>query len=476
MIDIDNKYKKLGKNTVLVFIGNIGGRVITLLMLPFYTKWLSTSGYGIVDLITVYSSFLLGLVSLCLADAIFVFPKDENIKNQKEYFSSGILIACITLLLTGLIFSGINYLSEIKSIENSFTEYIYEIFVMICVSFLQSYMQQFARSLDRVKTYAISGLILPISIAVLSFLLIPEYGVYGYIYAQIISLLISSTYIAFAISIRKYFSIYLFSWNSAKEMLKYSLPLIPNGILWWCTSALNRPILEYSVGIDSIGLFAVANKFPTVIVLIFGVFSYSWQISIIEEFRKKDFSKFYNNMLQIIFAIITLLSLLIGVSSKFLITKIVDEDFYDAWYYVPILCIPVLLNSLSVLVGGVFSASRESKYLFFSSIGGAVSSAILNFILIPLYGVMGAAISLIISYGIVAILRIYYANKYVRLTKYNRYIFLLLLNILLVLILIYIDNLTLRAVLVSVIFIIFIYINNNIIRKVSFYIKANLKK
>lgn len=45
-------------------------------------------------------------------------------------------------------------------------------------------------------------------------------------------------------------------------MLSYSMPLVPNNIMWWLVSALNRPVMEIYLGMEAIGLFAVANKFP----------------------------------------------------------------------------------------------------------------------------------------------------------------------------------------------------------------------
>jgi O-antigen/teichoic acid export membrane protein len=61
------KYSRLGKNTLLVFIGNAGAN--GLLMLPFYTRWLSVEDYGTTDIINVYVSLLLGLVTACIARA-----------------------------------------------------------------------------------------------------------------------------------------------------------------------------------------------------------------------------------------------------------------------------------------------------------------------------------------------------------------------------------------------------------------------
>lgn len=56
------RYSRLGKNTVLVFIGNAGSKLVGLLMLPFYTRCLSVEDYGTTDIINVYVTFLLSIV------------------------------------------------------------------------------------------------------------------------------------------------------------------------------------------------------------------------------------------------------------------------------------------------------------------------------------------------------------------------------------------------------------------------------
>ena len=76
------KYRRLGKNTLLMFLGNIGSKSLSFLMLPFYTSFLSVADYGTVDLIQVYVQLLVGLCTCTLTEAIFVFPKGQTLANR----------------------------------------------------------------------------------------------------------------------------------------------------------------------------------------------------------------------------------------------------------------------------------------------------------------------------------------------------------------------------------------------------------
>ena len=79
-----NKYTRLGKNTALVFLGNAGSKFIGLLMLPFYTRWLSIEDYGLTDIITVYVTFLIGIVAL--VNLYLYFPKIKRKKFKRNTF------------------------------------------------------------------------------------------------------------------------------------------------------------------------------------------------------------------------------------------------------------------------------------------------------------------------------------------------------------------------------------------------------
>ena len=138
-----NKYKRLGKNTLLVFIGNAGSKLIGLVMLPFYTSWLSVEDYGVTDIINVYVSFLVSIVSCCIAESIFIFPKGQKVEKQKQYFSSGIVFVLQAFFVSFLLFGTVDFVSSIYGFSNSFTDYLWLIYGLMAATLLQQFFQQF---------------------------------------------------------------------------------------------------------------------------------------------------------------------------------------------------------------------------------------------------------------------------------------------------------------------------------------------
>lgn len=424
------KYSRLGRNTLLVFVGNAGAKLIGLFMLPFYTNWLSVEDYGTTDMITVYVSFLMGIVTCSITDAIFIFPKGQEKKVQEKYFSSAISFLGISFCLTAFLFLLLELISKNNNISNSFFENIWLIYGMLVSMVVQQFAQQFTRSIDKMWVYSITGIILTSFTAILAILLIPVYGVIGYVISIIGANLVAALYSVIFSKGYSYFSINAISIPSCKEMLKYSIPMIPNGIMWWLVNAFNRPLMETYLGMHAIGIFAVSNKFPGILSMIFTVFISSWQISVLEEFGKKGYEVFFNRIFRTVVVGLIFIFLCITLFSKPLVMLFASEEYIQAWEYIPILSLGAVFSCISGFLGTNFSASRESKYFFYSSILGALTAIFMNFILVPNFDIWGASLSVLLSFMVMSISRIYYGWKYVHITDSWKYLYMMGLCIL----------------------------------------------
>lgn len=435
-----SKYKQLGKNTILVFIGNIGSKMIAFLMLPFYTKWLSVEDYGISDNALVYVGLLIGIVTLSISESIFIFPKNQELKVQKQFFSSGFIYSLFLIILAGFLLYGIKEILVKEDMLKSITANIRYIYLLVVSLFLQTFSQQFSRSINKIRVYTISGVVLTLLTALLSIFLIPKYGLDGFFIAQIFSYFISAFYALIHSKAYRYFSLKYVNFDKYREMARYSIPLIPNAIMWWLVGSLNRPIMEEYLGMHAIGLFAVAYKFPSLINVLFSVFMVSWQISVIEEYQKENYEEFYNKILRIVFAILAFCVIMLSILGKYLNGFIADEKFYDAWLYIPILSLSSLFSAISGFVGTNFSATRESKYYFYSSVWGAAIAIVFNLILIPIFGLYGAVVAIVLSHLVMVLSRIKYSWKIVKIQDIYFYILILIICLIVVLVSSFIQN------------------------------------
>jgi O-antigen/teichoic acid export membrane protein len=242
-----------------------------------------------------------------------------------------------------------------------------------------------------------SGILYAVIMLLVGISLVPHYGINGYWISLISADIFSVIYIAFRIKLKDYLQINLISKNTVNEMLRYSVPLIPNATMWWIVNSINRPILVSSVGLDGVGLYAVAGKFPSILSVLFAIFFGSFQISAIEEYNKDSFNSFYNKIFKLqlfpqIFAVI-----IFELLGCVLFHIFVDEKYYAAERYLPLFCCGVLLSNVAMYVGVCFTVIKKTKYMLYSAIIAAVVAVVANYCLIPLYGIYGACISVLLS-------------------------------------------------------------------------------
>ena len=409
---MQDRYKRLGKNTILVFMGKAGSSLVGLLMLPFYTHWLSTDEYGVTDLISTYSGILMCFISCCVADSIFVFPKDVDEYGKKKYYSSGYLFVLVNTILIAIILLFIQRIGLKYGLGGAFVGRIWFVLAFSVSHFFQQYSQSFTRSIDKMQVYSITGIVYTVFLAILSFLLLPRFGLEGYLYAMVASSVLAAVFSVVASGSYKYLSVHAFDKISLWDLLKYGIPLIPNSIMWWLVNGFNRPIMEANLGLDALGIYAVANKFPYLLSTLVGIFGTAWGITMLEEFGKPDFNGFFNRTIRILYFVMIVGACLIAASSKLIIYIFADVAYFSG------------------TIGGVFMAEKKSKYFFYSSIWGAGASAAATIICVKLWGLQGAAIAVAFSFFVMVAVRLKYAWKHINEMKIWWYVIMTLLYIL----------------------------------------------
>ena len=191
--------------------------------------------------------------------------------------------------------------------------------------------------------------------------------------------------------------------------------MVANAIGWWINNASDRYVIIYFLGMSANGIYSVAGKIPAILNILQTIFAQAWSLSVVKEFDAEDSNLFFTNTYVIYNCFMT-----IGCSGLILFDKIVSKflyakDFYVAWRYVPFLTIAIVFGSLSGYIGGFFSATKNTKIYGQSTIWGAIANIVLNLILVPLFGAIGAAIATCISYFVIWVFRLFHSKKLIKL-------------------------------------------------------------
>ena len=188
-------------------------------------------------------------------------------------------------------------------------------------------------------------------------------------------------------------------------MITYSLPLIPNSLMWWVMDASDKFIITYFLGVNANGIYAISKKLPTIIDTFHSIFNQAWQISAIEEADSANSVEFTSNVYKIYTYLLFLIVSGLLVVSRIVVEYLLSSSYYESWKYIPFLLLSVSFSSLSGFLSANFIANEKTSIIFKTTLYGAVVNTILNFILIPFIGINGAAIATMASYYMVLIIR-----------------------------------------------------------------------
>jgi len=445
-----DKKKELFGNTVIIFIGKMLPQVLAFFMLLIYTSYLSTSEYGSIDLIITYVSLLAPIITLQLEMAIFRFLIDvrNNDNEKRKLISSNYICLFIFCLIFTLL-----YLIIMSFIHFDF---IWIVLLYILSTIFMSNTMQIARGLGNNKAFALASILNGVLLVFTNilFLVFMHYGMFGMLLSLTLSNLVTYVYLLLKLKLYKDIDFKQADFNKTKELIKYSLPLIPNGISWWIINAADRTIISLFVGVAANGIYAISNKFPAILSSVGTVFSLSWSESASLHINDKDRDTFFSDVCNKALKIFGSFTILIIVLIPFIFPLLIDSSFSEAYKYIPILMFGSLCNNMVICYSAIYIAKKLTKKVMNTSIVSAGINIAINLILIKFIGIYAAAISTFIAYFAMLIYRHFDIQKYVKI-KYDLSLILKIVIIfILVSVLYYINNfyLNIFALLIGFIF------------------------
>lgn len=407
-----NKYKKMFKNTSIFAISNFSSKFLVFLMLPLYTRAMSTADFGKADLIITTVSFLIPIFTLSVAEGALRFAIDKDF-NKNKVFTFGLKI-----IFLGFIFLILCYPILIKI--DVIKEYILIFYLLYITSSLSNYFNQFVRGIEKIRLIGIVGIVSTI-VNVLSnilFLVIFKFGIQGYLIAYLLMNTVSIIVLFYNGKLYEYFYKGNLDKKLTKKMNEYNIPLIPSKINWWFIIVSDRYIVKYFCGVTAVGVVSAAYKIPIIITTVYSIIQQALLLSIISDYDKNDseifFGRIYNFMNVILLLTVSCLILIVKPISRLLF----GNEFYAAWKLIPLLSVSILFGSLHGFLTTIFSAVKQTKILIYNSLVGAVASIIANIIFVYHWGYIGAAFANLLTYFIVWALLLKRSRKYIKFTMF----------------------------------------------------------
>ena len=405
-----NKNKELVKNTIIIFIGKFCTQFITLLLLPLYTHFLATEDYGYIDLIQTYLTFFIPLILLKIDAGIFRFLIDarKSEEEKNKIITNGIFIVFVELIISTILFA---IVVKIFSVKYS----ILIVMNLISLSVL-TFLLQIVRGIGKNKQYSFSSIIAAIVTIVLNLIFLVGFHKNGkyVLIASLISNIICTIYLLIVNKILKNVKIKYIDKKLIKDLLKYSIPMIPNELSWWIVHVSDRTIISYALGVAANGIYSVSCKFSNILSSIFNIFNLSWQESAALHINDTDKDEFFSNVINKVFNLFICFCIGILACLPFVFELLIKDSYREAYKYVPILLLANIFSVLIGLIGSIYVAKKMTKEVAKTTMIAAIINLTIDVVLIKVIGIYAAAISTLVSYMLLAIYRYIDVQKYVK--------------------------------------------------------------
>lgn len=418
-----SRNKKFITDILIYGVGNLGSKMITFLLVPLYTYFIDRKDFGYYDLILNIIFLAIPFVTIQLRDGVFRFLLD----NEKKEFRTKVISFTYSMFLRSI------PITLILCIFLSFYISIPHFYLILGTLVVMSYYEvqmQIVRGLGKNKYFVIAGIITSLFIGLFSILFVVELsmGIAGIFVANISARIISLFVIEFKLCIwKKYYRHRSQDKELNKQLINYTLPLLPNIICWWLIGSSNRFFIANFLGFDANGIYAVAIKFSTILETLTVIIYQAWQETAIKQYNSHDKNEFYSKIFNLYLLLLVTVGTYFAFILKFCYRWIIDTNYGEGTIYLFPMFISVIFYALSSFLDIGYQCSKQTNRILPSIMFTAILNLLLNYLFIRLWGINGIIVSSIISYTFLLIYRFIDSNRYFKITISNKSIYLLII-------------------------------------------------
>ncbi|MFV5350672.1 oligosaccharide flippase family protein [Acinetobacter baumannii] len=389
-------------------VGPIGSGLLGFISLPIITWFYSVEDVGRISMLQVFMSF--SVLFFCLGlDQAYVRDYHEN-ENKPKLLK--------TVLLPCLIFSILFFILLLIYNVNIVSFWLYEIpstylsiITVICfiVALASRFLSLVLRMQERSFAFSMSQLLPKI---IFLFIVVNTVWLgFARNSYSLISANVASIVLAFLI----------FIWNTRTECLlackekidnnqlksafSFGWPLIFGGLASWGLNVMDRLFLRHFSSYVELGIYSITMSVAVVVTIFAGIFNTIWSPMVYKWMSEDNFD--YEKLDTVLDYVVVTIYFFIVLTSLFswIIPYFLPAQYSNIQYLITVCLMGPLLYTLSEVTGIGIAVVRKTKFSMLCAICAMLSSAVLNYFLVPKLGAAGAATSTAIAFLIFWVLR-----------------------------------------------------------------------
>lgn len=420
------KIKELTKDTAIYGISTIVGRFLGFFLIPFYTNVINTHDFGIYSNIYAYLAFL-NIFFIYGMDAAFMkyaSLKEDKTEKKKIFSTAYLFVTLTTILLTVILYLLKTPFSRLMEIPNEYSKLYY---YLICILIFDTLaLVPFAnlrleRKSGKFTSIRLSNIILNLA---LNFILVLKYklGIEAIFLANLIASAFS--FLLLTPEIFKLISIRIDK-DLLRKLLKFGIPYLPASLAAMVVQVVDRPVVLAMTNESTLGIYQANYKLGIFMMLFVSMFQFAWQPFFLNNAKEKNAKEIFAKVLTLFLLISSMIWIILTLfvedfaRFEFMPGKsIIGKDFLSGIAIVPIILLGYLFNGIYYNFQAGIYIEEKTKYFPFVTGAGALVNVVVNILLIPVLGLIGAALATLTSYVVMATGLYFFSQRYYKI-KYE---------------------------------------------------------
>ena len=423
--------KRLARHSAVYGVGHIITRLLSFLLLPLYTNFFPRADMGVATIMFTYLAILTVIYTYGLDSALLRFYiLEEDNKKKRRIFAT----AFYTTLATGIIFSGFLFLHAhdvamfIFSSDSwstglplaSIVRYGAAILFFDALAILQFLIFRAEEKSGLFILFKFLNVACNITLNII-YVAHLKRGVEGVFFSNVLAS--GFTFITLAPFILRKLS-FVYSKTDLRALLAFGLPYMPSTLSVVIMDTIDRPLLERLAGVEVAGLYGTGAKLAVVMALLIAAFRFAWHPFFLSVSKQPDAKQVFSKVLTYVMLACGVLYLFVSLFVDDIVRigignfTLFGERYWESTVVVPIIMLAYVLNAMYVnFIIGIY-LDKKTRYLPFITGAGMAVNLLVNFLLIPSLGMLGAAWARVAAYVVMAA-ALYFTNQRLYPIKYE---------------------------------------------------------
>lgn len=405
--------KNLASESVVYGLSGIATKFLFVFLVPLYARIFAPSEYGVMSLVSNTMTLISIFVVLGLDSAVGRWFYDtEDDRDRRTTISTWSWCQfSVSVGFSIALFISSDYVANVIVGNASSSSYFKITALVLPLSTLGTVVTSWLRLQRRAWAmvgYSIGTNVFLVVLTVV-FVVPLHLGLRGVYLAQLITAVISTGLVL--VLMRGWLNFGLFEMRRLKEMLRYSLPLVPAGLAYWAVNLSGLYFIQGYATTSDVGLYQVGSSVASAMMLLTAAFQQAWGPFAMSIHRNEQAPRVYADVLTAYLMVTCFFAVLLSLFASQIVSLVATREYEGAGRVVAILSFNHVMIGLSYIAAVGASIAKSTKAYGIATVVAGVLTVALNFILVPLKGKEGAALSALIGQSVVPVVVFYSSQK-----------------------------------------------------------------